>query len=104
MDIFATTEKGPTDLKVWVAYGDQIPIGKGDGGYGVWYEPNAPHMALGFAVPIFDGDKTRDFRVIVKPEGFAVLAREMMKTDPQQAIKAFGKAMQDVPIQTEGTP
>jgi hypothetical protein len=73
--------------------------------------PNSPHLSLQFSIPrfgtgrlrgvagrIWSDDKSERFRIIVEPEAFANLAREMMKADPLEAIRAFGKAMQDVQI------
>jgi AAA+ superfamily predicted ATPase len=66
---------------------------------------NSPNVRLSFSKPLFGtkaGDnwqhsKSEEYSIIIEPEAFADLASEMMKADPQQAIKAFGAAMQACP-------
>jgi hypothetical protein len=41
------------------------------------------------------GDRRSAFRIYIDPQDFEIVAREMLKADPKQAIRAFGAAMQD---------
>ncbi len=60
---------------------------------------DTPHVGLQFSRPIFGGEKTEGLKIVIEPGAFADLAREMMKADPQQAIRAFGNALQDFQIE-----
>jgi hypothetical protein len=66
---------------------------------GDWSYTGSPDVGIGFSIPKFgDDDRRERFRIIITPAAFAAVAQEMMKVDPEEAIKAFGKAMQDVKI------
>src|SRR5262245_4579952 len=60
-----------------------------------------PRVGLGISIPKF-GDVRREenYLILIGAEGFPDLAQRMMKADPQVAIRAFGKAMQDVEFPT----
>jgi hypothetical protein len=42
-----------------------------------------------------DGLRQQCYQVAIVPNDFETVAREMLKADPEKAIKAFGAAMQD---------
>jgi hypothetical protein len=91
--IFVTRNTGPGhQYNVHLTNGDEIPRG------GRRATINSPHVALDFSIPTFGGEKKQEFSAVIKPKAFADLALEMMKVDPQEAIKAFGKAMQEIKI------
>ena len=54
------------------------------------------YIALGFV----DRPRGNRYSVSIGPKNFKDLARAMMKADAQEAIKAFGAAMQEVDIHT----
>lgn len=64
------------------------------------HRTNCPHVSLRFSIPKFGGkvDKFERFFIPIESEAFADLAQEMMGADPQEAIRAFAKAMQEVQI------
>lgn len=45
-----------------------------------------------------DGLRQQRYQLSVRPNDFEAFAREMLKADPERAIKAFGAAMQDFEI------
>ena len=85
----------------------KVRLGHDHGGIptqGIMYRQNAPHVWLRFSIPKFGGAEyygtkmSERFFIPIEPEAFADLAREMIKADPQAAIRAFGKAMQEIEI------
>ncbi|MEA2891453.1 MAG: hypothetical protein QOI05_2246 [Bradyrhizobium sp.] len=42
-----------------------------------------------------EGLRKQSYSVTIRPDDFETVAREMMKADPEKAIRAFGAAMQD---------
>jgi hypothetical protein len=63
-------------------------------------------VSLRFSIPKFDKRWTaiglqqpsERWLITVEPDAFADVAQAMMKVDPCAAIRAFGKAMQEVEI------
>jgi hypothetical protein len=42
-----------------------------------------------------DGGRHQNYEVRVRPDDFEIVAKEMLRADPEKAIRAFGAAMQD---------
>jgi hypothetical protein len=79
--------------------GSQLPVEYG-------YQQDTPHVFLAFAIPKFGkwsnpiNQRSERFLIAIEREAFTDMAHAMMKADPQEAIRAFGKALQDVQIAT----
>jgi hypothetical protein len=61
------------------------------------WRDNSPHVSLEFKVEKFE-QRFEQFLIAIEPEAFTDIVNAMMKADPQEAIRAFGKALQDVQI------
>ena len=61
------------------------------------WRDNSPHVSLEFGIEIFD-QRFERFLIAIEPEAFTDIVNAMMKADPQEAIRAYGKALQDVQI------
>jgi hypothetical protein len=96
--IFATKTSGHhKQFKVSLAAHDQVP----NEGFVFVNTPNGsvvrqqriPHVGISLPVPKFgeDSERTEGFRIIILPAAFADVAREMLKADPQEAIRDLAK-------------
>ena len=45
-----------------------------------------------------DGRIQQRYQVVISPKDFEDVAREMLRADPEKAIRAFGAAMQDFEV------
>ncbi len=83
--------------KAHLGSGHELPVEYG-------YQLDTPHVSLAFAIPKFGNfsnptdQKSERFLIAIEPEAFTDMAYAMMKAAPQEAIRAFGKAMQNVQI------
>jgi hypothetical protein len=67
---------------------------------------NVPHVSLRFSIQKFGSKpgrydaqhRSERFFIPIEPAAFPDVAHAMMMADPQAAIRAFGKAMQEVQI------
>jgi hypothetical protein len=84
-------------FKALLGSSDRLPVAHGQ-------QLDTPHVSLSFAIPKFGKSSRRydqrseRFMIAIESEAFTEIARAMMKADPQEAIRAFGKALQDVEI------
>jgi hypothetical protein len=98
-NIYAIRTSRPDHVryKAHLGSGSRLPVEDG-------YQLDTPHVSLTFAIPKFGkfssplDQKSERFLMAIEPVAFTDMAHAMMKADPQEAIRAFGKAMQDFEI------